>query len=63
MKAEAADGMVVVGVEGAATDYWGNVAAKEELTPLEAERVIKEMRKAIDAARAQTASRKKLGDY
>lgn len=63
MKAEAADGMVVVGVEGTATDYWGSVAAKEELTPLEAERAIKEMRKAIDAARAQTASRKKLGDY
>lgn len=37
--------------------------AMHQLTPLEAERLIKEIRAAVNAARATFKSRKKLGEY
>lgn len=58
MRVSTRDGAVVVGV-----DPTGPFDFTESLTPLEAERVIKELRRAIDALRAAGRKPKKLGEY
>lgn len=52
------DDMVVVGI-----DPQGAWDFTEEITPLEAERLIRDLRRAIDKVRSDNAPKKRLGDY
>ena len=61
MRIEARNGMVVVEVE--AVGMYGSVMQAETMTPLEAERAIKELRKAVDAVYAGRRKKKRLGEY